>query len=112
MKVVNRIKKTKEFLVTIKKGRCYHLDSFVIHVRKTYLGYTRVGISVSSKLGNAVLRNKIKRQIRAMCREIIRFNAQSLDIVIVAKVPYLNRDYHDNKLILINFFSQQAGLKL
>ena len=112
MKVINRIKKSDEFLLTIKKGHSYSLGSFVVHIRQTDLGYTRVGISVSSKLGNAVTRNKIKRQIRAMCRELIHFDKQSLDVVIIAKNPYLERDYAENKLILINLFSKQAGFNL
>ena len=33
----------------------------------SYVGYTRIGLSVSSKIGNAVTRNRIKRQVRAMC---------------------------------------------
>ena len=112
MKVINRIKKSDEFLLTIRKGQFFNLGSFVVHIRQTDLGYTRVGISVSSKLGNAVTRNKIKRQIRAMCRELIHFDKQSLDVVIIAKNPYLERDYAENKLILINLFSKQAGFNL
>ena len=96
MKIVNRIKANDDFATTIKKGRAQRDQSYVIHYCTNSLNYTRVGISVSSKLGNAVVRNHIKRQIRSMCDELIDYN-QSLDIVIVAKQGFLNNSYDDNK---------------
>lgn len=100
MKIVNRIKKTQDFAVTIKKGKTYRTTSYLVHVANNEMGYTRIGISVSTKLGNAVVRNRIKRQIRAMCGELIDFNQQSLDIVIIAKQHFLEVDYQENKRLL------------
>ena len=85
MKVINRIKASDDFALAIKKGRAQRNQSF------------RVGISVSSKLGNAVVRNLVKRQIRSMCDSLIDYNSQSFDIVIIAKANFLNRSYDDNK---------------
>ena len=99
MKIVNRIKANDDFATTIKKGRAQRNQSYVIHYCTNSLNYTRVGISVSSKLGNAVVRNHIKRQIRSMCDELIDYN-QSLDIVIVAKQGFLTNSYDDNKTSL------------
>ena len=96
MKIINRIKANDDFATTIKKGRTQRDQSYVIHYNTNSLNYTRVGISVSSKLGNAVVRNHIKRQIRSMCDELIDYN-QSLDIVIVAKQGFLTNSYDDNK---------------
>ncbi len=100
MKIVNRIKKTQDFALTIKKGRASRNPSFVVHIMQNNLNYTRVGISVSTKLGHAVVRNRIKRQIRAICGEIIDFDQQSLDIVIIAKQHFLDVDYQTNKQLL------------
>ena len=99
MKIVNRIKANDDFATTIKKGRAQRDQSYVIHYCTNSLNHTRVGISVSSKLGNAVVRNHIKRQIRSMCDELIYYN-QSLDIVIVAKQGFLTNSYDDNKTSL------------
>ena len=99
MKIINRIKANDDFATTIKKGRAQRDQSYVIHYNTNSLNYTRVGISVSSKLGNAVVRNHIKRQIRSMCDELIDYN-QSLDIVIVAKQGFLTNSYDDNKTSL------------
>lgn len=100
MKATNRIKATDDFALTIKKGKAQRNQSYVIHYRKNDMPYTRVGISVSVKLGNAVTRNRIKRQIRNICDQLIDYNAQSLDIVIIAKPSFINYSFDDNKQAL------------
>ena len=100
MKVINRIKASDDFALTIKKGKAQRDQSYVIHYRTNELDYARVGISVSSKLGNAVARNHIKRQVRSMCDELIDYNNQTLDIVIVVKQGFLSRSFDDNKMSL------------
>ena len=99
MKIINRIKASDDFALTIKKGKAQRDQSYVIHYRTNEFDYTRVGISVSSKLGNAVARNRIKRQVRSMCDELIDYN-QKLDIVIVVKQGFLNLAFNDNKMSL------------
>jgi len=99
MKLTNRIKASDDFALTIKQGKAQRDQSYVVHYRTNEFQYVRVGISVSSKLGNAVVRNHIKRQVRSMCDEIINYN-HSLDIVIVVKPNFLNRSFDDNKLSL------------
>ena len=105
MKVINRIKASDDFALAIKKGRAQRNQSYVIHYRPNEFNYVRVGISVSSKLGNAVVRNLVKRQIRSMCGSLIDYNSQSLDIVIVAKANFLDRSYDDNKQSLKELFN-------
>ena len=97
MNVINRIKASDDFALAIKKGKAQRNQSFVIHYRPNEFNYTRVGISVSSKLGNAVVRNNVKRQIRSMCDSLIEYNSQSFDIVIIAKSNFLTRSFDDNK---------------
>ena len=100
MKIINRIKASEDFALTIKKGKAQRDQSYVVHFSENQLNYVRVGISVSSKLGNAVARNHIKRQIRSMCDSLIEYENHSFDIVIVAKQNYLNNSYDDNKEFL------------
>ena len=111
MKVINRIKKSDDFLLTIKKGKTYRSDAYTIHISNNPYSYTRVGISVSSKLGNAVVRNRIKRQVRAMCDSIIEYTKQSVDIVIVVRKPFLDGVFNDNKSRLSDLLSAQVGNK-
>ena len=111
MKIFNRIKKSDDFLVTIKKGKAYRCNEFTVHKYQTNLGYTRVGLSVSSKLGNAVVRNRIKRQLRAMCDSLLDYESSSVDIVIIVRSPFLQGTYNSNKEHLFNLLNTQAGKK-
>lgn len=111
MKVINRIKKSDDFLLTIKKGKAYRLEQFTVHIASNNFGFTRVGLSVSSKLGNAVTRNKIKRQLRSMCDSIIDYSKNSLDIVIVVRKPYLNGTFYKNRSLLSELLNAQVGKK-
>ena len=56
----------------------------------------RAGISVSKKLGNAVVRNKVKRQVRMMISEITDFK-RGADLIVIVRKNYLNNDYRTNK---------------
>ncbi len=107
MKILNRIKKSEEIAATIHKGNSLRLPSFIVHFKNNDLTYTRVGISASKKLGNAVTRNRVKRQVRAMCDETIDYNARSLDIVIVVKTQFLEMTFNDNKSQLCDFIQNR-----
>ena len=111
MKIVNRIKKSDDFLLTIKKGKAYRSDCYTIHIAKNSYDHIRVGLSVSSKLGGAVIRNRIKRQVRSMCDSIIDYDKNSLDIVIVVRKPYLSKEFQDNRSQLSDLLSAQVGNK-
>ena len=106
MKKINRITANEDFAKTIKKGESIRADSFILHVRKNDLNYTRVGISVSKKLGDAVCRNRIKRQIRAMCDSLIDYNTTSIDLAIVTRRSYLDRNFEENSSLLKKFLSK------
>lgn len=110
MKVVNRIKANEEFGLTIKQGKTYNSASYRIHVNKSDKGYTRIGISVSKKIGNAVVRSRVKRQIRAICDSVIQYDKQALDIVIIAKNQFLDNSFQDNKNQFIDLLNLQVGV--
>ena len=100
MKVINRIKANEDFALAIKNGRSLKSDSYFVHYYNNDLNIIRVGISVSKKLGNAVMRNRIKRQVRAMCDSLIDYDSDSMDIVLIIKKGFLEKDFHENKNIL------------
>lgn len=106
MKVINRIKTNEDFALTIKNGRSLRNESFTLIYRKTELNRIRIGISVSKKIGNAVTRNKVKRQVRAMCDSLFDYNSGSIDVVLIIKNGFLLKNFHENKAILQNCISE------
>lgn len=66
---VDRLRRPDDFRICYRKGRLYKNRVVVIHVlpnddTKTYIGY-----SVSTRFGNAVQRNRMRRRLRAIVEE-------------------------------------------
>ena len=106
MKVINRVKDKNEFVSVVKKGRVLKETTYVIHYMKNDSSVCRVGISVSKRIGNAVMRNRIKRQTRAMCDSLIDYSFHTFDVIIVVKPEFVNQSFDDNKKILNNLLSK------
>ena len=85
LKKHERLCKKSEFKTVYEKGRRLFSDHFVIMYLPNNLKYSRLGITVSKKIGNAVKRNRVKRLVR----EFFRLNKKDLpcgyDIVFIAK---------------------------
>ena len=96
MKVKYRVKSHEDFQKVIHANKKVSNQSYLIFCKKNEYGYARIGISTSKKLGNAVVRGKIRRQVRAMCQEVIDYN-KSIDYCIVVRNGYLQRDFENNK---------------
>lgn len=80
-----RLLNRKDFVNLNRLGKKYHTKHFIIIYKKTGTGISRLGITVSKKIGNAVKRNRVKRLIREFYR-LNKINFPfSCDIVIIAK---------------------------
>lgn len=87
MIVKNRIKKHSEFQKVIEEANTKKTNFFVSYSLENNLGYSRFGISVPKKIGKAVVRNKIKRQIRAAINLCTKFE-EPIDTVIIVRKNY------------------------
>ncbi len=92
MKVKNRIKKDKEFQNVIDNGSLVRVDTLNLYYLKNQFDYPRVGLSIPTKSGNAVYRNKIKRQIRAILAKELDFSL-SYDLIFIARKKYDTQDF-------------------
>lgn len=85
MRHFNSIKKNGDFQKVYKTGRSYANKLLVMYVIRTDREETRIGISVSKKVGNSVVRHHVTR----LLRESFRLNRdgvkKGLDIVVVAR---------------------------
>lgn len=107
MKVLNRIKKNVEFNKVIDEGQVIKADSVAIYFLENKLGYTRIGISIPKKSGNAVVRNKMRRQIRAIIASDVSLD-KGVDLVIIARKKYDIENFKQVKLD-INQIIKEVG---
>jgi len=98
MKKDFRVKKNKEFQEAFKKGKSVANRQFVVYIlRKTEQENFRIGLSVSKKIGNAVMRNQIKRYIRQSFHEFQDRVQNGNDYIIIARKPTAEMDMHEVK---------------
>lgn len=95
MKKINRLLDNKEFTTVLNKGKKAKVDGYLMAVKSNKEGHARIGISVSKKVGKAVVRVRVRRQIRAM---IARFDVLSkhIDMVIIPKPSFLQNSFEQN----------------
>ncbi|MBM7855828.1 ribonuclease P protein component [Desulfohalotomaculum tongense] len=85
-KLVN-LKRNTEFRRVYKYGYSAADKYLVIYKLKSGSDLVRVGFTISKKLGKAVVRNKIKRKLKEICRlNVEKFDA-GYDYVIIARIP-------------------------
>lgn len=102
MKKINIVKKNTEFNNIIKVGRKYYNDIFYIYIVDNSLSYNRYGVSVSKKVGNAVVRNKYKRRIKDIIDDIdIKFNNKDVVVISRPKLKFCEYNYIKNSIIKI-----------
>ena len=75
-------------------GTSGHANScMVLYARKNHSGQNRVGVTVSKKLGGAIVRNRVRRRLR----EVYRLNeakfAPGWDIVVVTRSRCITADF-------------------
>jgi ribonuclease P protein component len=99
MKKAYRVTDNKDFQRIIHHSRFYSNGSFAVYFCPRSLMHCRVGISVSKKRGNAVVRNRIKRQVRMMVDAAVKFDGW-YDLVIIIRSQYPANDYATNNKAL------------
>lgn len=87
------VKENYEFRRIYRKGKSAVSPQLVIYCQRNRRGHSRLGVSVSTKLGCAVVRNRVRRRIR----DIYRLNKAKMlpgyDLIVVARVRAVETDY-------------------
>ena len=85
--------KNKEFSRIYARGKSYVHPNLVLYVAKNRLGYTRIGLTATKKVGHAVQRNRLRRQLREIYRLHETSFARGYDLVVVARSRAIGADY-------------------
>ncbi|HXJ34946.1 MAG TPA: ribonuclease P protein component [Candidatus Eisenbacteria bacterium] len=90
-----RLRRRNEFLRVQAEGRRQHTEHFVVLTAPPASCSTRVGITVSTRVGNAVARNRVKRLVREVVRQAGSVAEPPRDIVVIAKPGAAHATYAD-----------------
>jgi ribonuclease P protein component len=91
---LTRLTKRSEFQAAAGSGRRFRSAHMTVQLleRADDAG-VRVGLTASRKVGGAVVRNRVRRRLRAAAREAFAGVTQSLDIVLVARTEVASAPY-------------------
>ena len=93
LKVAESLKKNQDFQKVYRNGKSYANKYLVMYVLENDLQKNRIGVSVSKKVGNSVVRHRLARLIR----ESFRLNGDKfqsgLDIVVIARNTARGKNY-------------------
>lgn len=90
-----RLKTNSDFQQVRRKGRSWSHPLIVLIAAPNALEVTRIGITASKTVGNAVRRNRAKRRLRAIIRQTAATLTPSWDVVLVARPGLPDADWAD-----------------
>lgn len=101
MKKYEIVKEHKEFDDIIHNSPYKKNRYYIIYYKERENCYSRFGIAVGKKIGNAVIRNRVKRQVRALIDKNKNLFKNNTDYIIIMKKDFLNLNYEEatNELI-------------
>ena len=109
--MVKTLKTSKDFLEVISKGQKYTKSGVIFYSLKNNSEEIKLGISIKKKTGNAVYRNKLKRQIK----NIININLDQLIGFNLVVVSYEKRQkpfkHHELISVFEKFFKKVKSFK-
>ena len=81
----HRLKRRPQYLAVREQGRHIYTRHFIVQWMPGLQGYTRLGVTVTRRIGNAVVRNRVKRLVREAFRLAGGNLPAGTDLVVIAK---------------------------
>ena len=111
MKKQNIVKKSKDFNRIIQKRQGKSNNYFIINKEENNENKSKFGITFTKKIGNAVIRNKLKRRIKSIIDNNTEIYESNTTYIIIAKKEVLNLSYKQMEQELTNVFQKIKGEK-
>ena len=109
MKPAVTLKHNHDFRRLYSRGKSAVSPSMVVYCRRNGLDHNRLGFTVSTKLGGAVVRNRARRRLREVCRLSGENLKSGYDLVVVARSRALSAPFSQ---LLSHFEGVCRSLKL
>ena len=101
------LKKNRDFRTVYRDGKSYANRLLVMYTLKNDSDRNRLGISVSKKVGNSVVRHHITRLVRERYRLHEEMFHSGWDIVVIARAGAKNASYHEIESALLHLGNLQ-----
>lgn len=102
MKYSESLKNSKDFQSVYKEGKSYANKYLVMYIKENHSDLNRLGISVSKKVGNSIVRHRITRLIRESYRLQEEHFKCGWDLVVIARNSAKGRTYREIESALIH----------
>ena len=102
MKFSESLKKNSDFQKVYRQVKSYANRYLVMYVLENHTEGNRLGISVSKKVGNSVIRHHLTRLIRESYRLHEDMFNNGLDIVVIARSTARDISYHETESALLH----------
>lgn len=112
MKFSESLKSNRDFQAVYGKGKSYANRYLVMYVLENGLDKNRLGISVSKKVGNSVVRHKITRLIRESYRLHESIFNSGLDIVVIARGSAAGISYYEIEKAILHLGKLHRAIKV
>ena len=109
MKKINIIKSNDEYNRIIKNIKPYKFMDYIIYLEKVNTGNYYFGFSIGKKIGNAVTRNKIKRQIKNIIDE--KNYQNNFNCIIMVGKGILNKTFQERRTNLLEAINKLDIIK-
>ena len=107
MKYAESLKKNYEFRIVYRKGKSLANKFLVVYKYRNNKTNNRIGISVSKKVGNSVIRSRVTRLIRESYRLNEEFiEKEGWDFVVIARSNANNASYEEISTSLVSLLKQ------
>ena len=114
--MIYRLKKNFEFKIIYRRGKSLANNLLVIYILRNKKNkdknlniYNKLGVSVSKKVGNSVVRSRSKRLISESFRLNDDFITKGYDFIFIARNPIKDKNFVDVEKSMINLL-KKAGL--
>jgi ribonuclease P protein component len=105
----DRLRRREAFDQVRRHGKCWTHRLVVLCVLPNDLPRTRIGFSVSKRVGGAVVRNRVRRRLREIVRLRLSTVASGWDVVLIARPPIAQAEFRQIEAAVERLL-QQAGL--
>lgn len=96
------LKKNRDFQIVYRKGKSYANKYLVMYVKENHLNKNRIGISVSKKVGNSVIRHRLTRLVRESYRLQESKMRRGLDIIVIVRTGTKGKTYAEIESALLH----------